>query len=45
MRGFEGVSNFGEVGLVVSLLGSLLGGGVSREEVAVVAPYSADGKY
>ena len=45
VRGFEGVSSLGEVGLVVILVGALLGGGVSREDVAVVAPYSADGKY
>ena len=39
-----GVSNPGEVGLVVSLVGALLGGGVPKEDVAVIAPYSAQVK-
>ena len=44
VRESGGVSNPGEVGLVVSLVGALLDGGVSKEDVAVIAPYSAQVK-
>ena len=39
-----GVSNPGEVGLVVSLVVALLNGGISSADVAVIAPYSAQVK-
>ena len=41
VRESEGVSNPGEVGLVVSLVGALLGGGAPKEDVALTAQYSA----
>ena len=44
VRESGGVSNPREVDLVVSLVDALLGGGVPREDVAVIAPYSAQVK-
>ena len=44
VREAGGVSNPGEVGLVVSLVHALLDGGISKQDIAVIAPYSAQVK-
>ena len=44
VRESGGVGNPGEVSLVVNLVSALLGGGVEKEDVAVIAPYSAQVK-
>ena len=44
VRESGGVGNPGEVSLVVNLVSALLGSGVEKEDVAVIAPYSAQVK-